>query len=118
MIAGVSEDPSPLAVLRRLVEGGEPLPPVHAAVQAELTEVDRGRCAARMPTVPGDGLWESLLILADFVLGVSYSSTLRAGDRIVTVRLGVQLVDRPSSGQQLLASGRLDDARNGVGLSS
>ena len=118
MIADVSEDPSPLAVLRRLVEDGQPLAPVHAAVHAELTEIDRGRCTAQMPTVPGDGLWESLLILADFVLGVSYSSTLRAGDRIVTVRLGVQLLGRPSSGQQLLATGRLDDARNGVGLSS
>ncbi|MDT7745623.1 MAG: hypothetical protein QOE59_4701 [Actinomycetota bacterium] len=118
MIARVSEDPSPLAVLRRLVEDGAPLAPVHAAVHAELTEIDRGRCAARMPTVPGDGLLESLLILADFVLGVAYSSTLRAGDRIVTVRLGVQLLGRPLSGQQLLATGRLDDVRNGVGLSS
>ena len=118
MIARVSEDPSPLAVLRRLVDEGAPLAPVHAAVHAELTEIDRGSCAARMPTVPGDGVLESLLILADFVLGVSYSSTLRAGDRIVTVRLGIQLLDRPLSGEQLLATGRLDAAHHGVGLSS
>jgi acyl-coenzyme A thioesterase PaaI-like protein len=118
MIARVSEDPSPLAVLRRLVADGTPLAPIHAAVHAELTEIDRGSCAARMPTVAGDGLLESLLILADFALGVPYSSTLRAGDRIVTVRLGVQLLGRPLSGEQLLATGQLDDARNGVGLSS
>jgi acyl-coenzyme A thioesterase PaaI-like protein len=114
----VSEDPSPLAVLRRLVADGVPLAPVHAATHAELTSIERGCCAARMPTVAGDGLLESLLILADFVLGVSYSSTLRAGDRIVTVRLGVQLLGRPLSGQELTATGQLDDARGGVGLSS
>lgn len=118
MIAHVSEDPSPLSVLRGLVEDGAPLAPVHAAVHAELTEVDRGTCSARMPTVPGDGLLESLLVLADFVLGVSYSSTLRAGDRIVTVRIGIQLLGRPLSGQQLFATGQLDVAHNGVGLSS
>ncbi len=118
MIAQVSEDPSPLAVLRRLVADGSPLAPVHAAVHAELTAVDRGSCAARMPTVAGDGLLEALLILADFVLGVSYSSTLRAGDRIVTVRLEIQLLGRPSTGEPLFATGTLDDAGNGVGLSS
>lgn len=118
MIARVSEEPSPLAVLRRLATEGAPLAPVHAATHAELTAIDRGSCSARMPTVPGDGLLEPLLILADFVLGVSYSSTLRAGDRIVTVRLGVQLLGSPLSGEALTATGRLDSARGGVGLSS
>ncbi|HEY2223671.1 PaaI family thioesterase [Actinomycetospora sp.] len=114
----MSDDPSPLAVLRGLVADGTPLAPVHAATHAELTSLERGSCSARMPTVPGDGLLESLLILADFVLGVSYSSTLRAGDRIVTVRLGVQLLGRPLSGEELCATAQLDDANNGVGLSS
>ncbi|NMO92415.1 PaaI family thioesterase [Actinomycetospora sp. TBRC 11914] len=114
----MSDDPSPLAVLRRLVEEGSPLAPVHAATHAELTAIDRGSCSARMPTVHGDGLLESVLILADFALGVSYSSTLRAGDRIVTVRLGVQLLGNPLSGEPLLATGQLDSVRSGVGLSS
>ncbi|MEJ2871423.1 acyl-CoA thioesterase domain-containing protein [Actinomycetospora sp. OC33-EN08] len=112
------DDPTPLAVLRRLVAESAPLAPIHAAVHARLTDVERGRCDARMPTVIGDGLLESLLVLADFVLGVSYSSTLRAGDRIVTVRLGVQLLGRPLSGEELRATGTLDDSRAGVGLSS
>jgi acyl-coenzyme A thioesterase PaaI-like protein len=114
----VSDDPSPLAVLRGLVAQGKPLAPVHAATHAEVTSIEGGCCSARMPTVPGDGLLESLLILVDFVLGVSYSSTLRAGERIVTVRLGVQLLGRPRSGEELRATGQLDDASGGVGLSS
>jgi hypothetical protein len=113
-----SEDPTPLAVLRRLVAEEAPLAPIHAATHARLTRVERGCCEARMPTTIGDGLLESLLILADFVLGVSYSSSLRAGDRIVTVRLGVQLIGRPLPGEELLATGTLDDASRGVGLSS
>ncbi|WP_433803209.1 PaaI family thioesterase [Actinomycetospora sp. CA-084318] len=113
-----SEDPTPLATLRRLVDEGSPLAPIHAATHARLTRVERGCCEARMPTTIGDGLLESLLILADFVLGVSYSSSLRAGDRIVTVRLAVQLLGRPSSGEDLHATGTLDNASNGVGLSS
>jgi acyl-coenzyme A thioesterase PaaI-like protein len=118
MIAWVSEDPTPLAVLQRLLAEGSPLAPVHAATHAELTAVDRGSCSARMPTLPGDGLLESVLILADFVLGVSYSSTLRAGDRIVTVRLGIQLLGNPLPGEPLSATGQLDSSRGGVGLSS
>ena len=114
----MSDDPSPLAVLRDLVAQDAPLAPVHAAVHARLTGVERGSCSARLPTQPGDGLLESVLILADFVMGVAYSSTLRAGDRIVTVRIGVQLLGRPLAGEVLFGDGRLDSARNGVGLSS
>ncbi|MDL5158852.1 PaaI family thioesterase [Actinomycetospora termitidis] len=114
----VSDDPTPLAVLRRLVDEEAPLASIHAATHARLTHVERGRCEARMPTVIGDGLLESVLILADFVLGVAYSSSLRAGDRIVTVRLGVQLIGRPLPGEELGATGTLDDSRSGVGLSS
>ena len=114
----MSDDPTPLAVLRGLVARDAPLAPVHAAVHARLTDIDRGCCSAQMPTVAGDGLLESVLILADFVMGVAYSSTLRAGDRIVTVRIGVQVLARPQSGTALVGTGRLDDARNGVGLSS
>jgi acyl-coenzyme A thioesterase PaaI-like protein len=114
----VSDDPSPLAVLRGLVADGKPLAPVHAATHAQLLTVERGCCSARMPTVTGDGLLEPLLVLADFTLGVAYSSTLRAGDRIVTVRLGVQLIGRPLAGDELSATAELDDARGGVGLSS
>ncbi|GAA4822446.1 hypothetical protein GCM10023201_05460 [Actinomycetospora corticicola] len=113
-----SGNPTPLAVLRRLVAEESPLAPIHAATHARLTRVERGCCEARMPTTIGDGLLESLLILADFVLGVSYSSSLRAGDRIVTVRLGVQLIGRPLPGDDLVATGTLDDASRGVGLSS
>lgn len=116
--AGSSEDPTPLATLRRLVDEKAPLAPIHAATHARLTRIERGCCEARMPTTIGDGLLESLLILADFVLGVSYSSSLRAGDRIVTVRLAVQLLGRPLAGEELFGSGVLDDARRGVGLSS
>lgn len=115
---GSADDPTPLAVLRRLVADEAPLAPIHAATHARLTRVERGCCEARMPTTIGDGLLESLLILADFVLGVAYSSSLRAGDRIVTVRLGVQLIGRPLAGEDLFATGTLDDARRGVGLSS
>ncbi|MCD2185934.1 PaaI family thioesterase [Actinomycetospora soli] len=113
-----ADDPTPLATLRRLVDEKAPLAPVHAATHARLTRIERGCAEARMPTTIGDGLLESLLILADFVLGVSYSSSLRAGDRIVTVRLAVQLLGRPLPGEELGATGTLDDASNGVGLSS
>lgn len=110
--------PTPLAVLRRKVADDAPLAPVHAALHTRLTAVDEGSCSATMPTVAGDGLLESVLVLADFTLGIAYSTTLRAGDRLVTVRLGVQLLARPHSGQELRAHGTLDDARGGVGLSS
>lgn len=105
-------------MLRRVVADGTPLAPVHAATHAQLTSIECGRAAARMPTTPGDGLLEPLLVLADFALGVSYSSTLAAGDRIVTVRLGVELLGRPSPGDELAATAQVDDAHGGVGLSS
>lgn len=114
----VTQEVSGLAVMDRLVSDGTPLAPVDAATHAELVTVEHGGCAARMPTLRGDGLLESLLVLTDFALGLSYFSTLAATDHVATIRLGVALLARPSSGQDLLATARVDQTSAGVGLSS
>lgn len=104
---------APITVLRRALEQGTPLAPVHAVSGARLEEIEPGACVAHMtaPPDPHDAHpLLGLLLLADFALGVSVNGAVAAGERIATLRLALARVAPVAPGTPLVARARLDDA--------
>lgn len=113
--------PSPLEVLRGTIARDTPLAPVHAALGVRLVAVEPGRCRGAMPAPPdpdGTDPVLPLLVLADFALGIAASSTLAAGQRITTLRLGLTVLRPVRPATALTAVGCLDDVVAGTAVSS
>jgi uncharacterized protein (TIGR00369 family) len=110
-----------LDVLRRMIAGEHPPPPVARLLGLELLEVEEGRCVFRlavderfanpMGTLHGGVICD----IADAALGTALGSTLQAGESYTTLELSMNFL-KPVWKATLTATGKVVKRTRRTGL--